>query len=133
MASSTDSASTVLVNSVTSYATTVNTISAPSESNPSVPRTSATPQRSNRLRRRCRSIRLRVDRKSVVEGKRGDLGGRPIIKKKHLALPFSSRRRHTRCLSDWSSDVCSSDLKDQCHAAAVKQIEKALQVNPTAG
>src|SRR5262245_64448722 len=24
---------------------------------------------------------------------------------------FSSRRRHTRCLSDWSSDVCSSDLK----------------------
>src|SRR5205814_7710418 len=21
-----------------------------------------------------------------------------------------SRRRHTRCLSDWSSDVCSSDL-----------------------
>src|ERR1039458_7814605 len=22
----------------------------------------------------------------------------------------SSRRRHTRCLSDWSSDVCSSDL-----------------------
>src|SRR5471030_2526528 len=29
------------------------------------------------------------------------------------ALPFfffSSRRRHTSCLSDWSSDVCSSDL-----------------------
>src|SRR5205814_7273515 len=25
---------------------------------------------------------------------------------------FSSRRRHTRCLSDWSSDVCSSDLPD---------------------
>mgnify|MGYP007116846178 CR=1 FL=1 len=23
---------------------------------------------------------------------------------------YSSRRRHTRCLSDWSSDVCSSDL-----------------------
>src|SRR5262245_26293691 len=23
---------------------------------------------------------------------------------------FSSRRRHTRCLRDWSSDVCSSDL-----------------------
>src|SRR5205814_5224749 len=23
-----------------------------------------------------------------------------------------SRRRHTRCLSDWSSDVCSSDLKE---------------------
>src|SRR5436853_4075107 len=25
---------------------------------------------------------------------------------------FSSRRRHTRCLSDWGSDVCSSDLGD---------------------
>src|SRR5205814_5143051 len=25
---------------------------------------------------------------------------------------FSSRRRHTRCLSDWSSDVCSSDLSN---------------------
>src|SRR5215472_12929493 len=25
---------------------------------------------------------------------------------------FSSRRRYTRCLSDWSSDVCSSDLKN---------------------
>src|SRR5258706_2154621 len=25
---------------------------------------------------------------------------------------FSSRRRHTRLVSDWSSDVCSSDLVD---------------------
>src|SRR5205814_4115817 len=25
----------------------------------------------------------------------------------------SRRRRHTRCLSDWSSDVCSSDLPFQ--------------------
>src|SRR6266498_2177900 len=24
---------------------------------------------------------------------------------------FSSRRRHTRCGRDWSSDVCSSDLR----------------------
>src|SRR5690554_7291864 len=24
---------------------------------------------------------------------------------------FSSRRRHTRCGRDWSSDVCSSDLQ----------------------
>src|SRR5438045_4564294 len=27
---------------------------------------------------------------------------------------FSSRRRHTRCLSDWSSDVCYSDLSSVC-------------------
>src|ERR1035441_10832162 len=32
----------------------------------------------------------------------------------HIYFFFSSRRRHTRCLSDWSSDVCSSDLS--CHA-----------------
>src|SRR6202453_2676969 len=27
-----------------------------------------------------------------------------------VVLFFSSRRRHTRCRRDWSSDVCSSDL-----------------------
>src|SRR2546422_1531037 len=27
---------------------------------------------------------------------------------------FSSRRRHTRCSRDWSSDVCSSDLVGGC-------------------
>src|SRR2546422_569612 len=26
---------------------------------------------------------------------------------------FSSRRRHTRCSRDWSSDVCSSDLSNR--------------------
>src|SRR2546429_5126897 len=32
---------------------------------------------------------------------------------------FSSRRRHTRCSRDWSSDVCSSDLgiEAQAHGA----------------
>src|SRR5215211_8639490 len=34
---------------------------------------------------------------------------------------FSSRRRHTRSLCDWSSDVCSSDL-----AAEVVTIEEDL-------
>src|SRR5215211_337841 len=29
-----------------------------------------------------------------------------------VCLVFSSRRRHTRSLCDWSSDVCSSDLTD---------------------
>src|SRR5438046_8444269 len=28
----------------------------------------------------------------------------------YLFFFFSSRRRHTRLVSDWSSDVCSSDL-----------------------
>src|SRR6266852_7635721 len=29
-----------------------------------------------------------------------------------LLFFFSSRRRHTRCYRDWSSDVCSSDLRE---------------------
>src|SRR5215204_1208532 len=29
---------------------------------------------------------------------------------------FSSRRRHTRSLCDWSSDVCSSDLTNEAMA-----------------
>src|SRR5437899_6126447 len=36
---------------------------------------------------------------------------------------FSSRRRHTRCLSDWSSDVCSSDLVHQ-HDIEITVIEE---------
>src|SRR5260221_6275741 len=35
---------------------------------------------------------------------------------------FSSRRRHTRSLCDWSSDVCSSDLSD----AVVYPLQLAL-------
>src|SRR5438046_4239799 len=31
---------------------------------------------------------------------------------------FSSRRRHTRLVSDWSSDVCSSDLGKIVQAVA---------------
>src|SRR5882724_13030754 len=34
----------------------------------------------------------------------------------HYFFFFSSRRRHTRCLSDWSSDVCSSDLQSRSRA-----------------
>src|SRR6266498_4482525 len=33
---------------------------------------------------------------------------------------FSSRRRHTRCGRDWSSDVCSSDLSLQPARAAAE-------------
>src|ERR1035441_10716812 len=47
-------------------------------------------------------------------------------------LFFSSRRRHTRCLSDWSSDVCSSDLdKAVIHGLRGKpsnrRIEEAIE------
>src|SRR5437762_3975076 len=32
---------------------------------------------------------------------------------------FSSRRRHTRYIGDWSSDVCSSDLHEKTHIASI--------------
>src|SRR5437588_9607810 len=34
----------------------------------------------------------------------------PVTRTFTLTFFFSSRRRHTRSLCDWSSDVCSSDL-----------------------
>src|SRR5262245_65358501 len=38
-----------------------------------------------------------------------------------IAFFFSSRRRHTRCLSDWSSDVCSSDLVDRLRRVVIDE------------
>src|SRR5438093_8138884 len=40
---------------------------------------------------------------------------------------FSSRRRHTRLVSDWSSDVCSSDLRhSRADADAYEEFGKAM-------
>src|SRR5438874_11183305 len=41
---------------------------------------------------------------------------------------FSSRRRHTRSLRDWSSDVCSSDLLAElgCQVEAADRNAEAL-------
>src|SRR5882724_6010483 len=41
---------------------------------------------------------------------------------------FSSRRRHTRCLSDWSSDVCSSDLEIIGASPALKTVLSLVSV-----
>src|SRR5260370_25231757 len=38
---------------------------------------------------------------------------------------FSSRRRHTRFKCDWSSDVCSSDLRDTSVVARLKVMMKS--------
>src|SRR5207245_10739211 len=35
---------------------------------------------------------------------------------------FSSRRRHTRCYRDWSSDVCSSDLIERLALGGVVRL-----------
>src|SRR5256884_5963183 len=46
---------------------------------------------------------------------------------------FSSRRRHTRCSRDWSSDVCSSDLNkcvavydDSAHLLSLYPLDSGL-------
>src|SRR5437016_11386496 len=41
---------------------------------------------------------------------------------------FSSRRRHTRLVSDWSSDVCSSDLEASLQQAKRRFIYQELLV-----
>src|SRR5476649_3046862 len=43
---------------------------------------------------------------------------------------FSSRRRHTRSLCDWSSDVCSSDL---CAARAIAGAARCGSAHPSVG
>src|SRR2546429_6693590 len=43
----------------------------------------------------------------------------------YLFFFFSSRRRHTRCSRDWSSDVCSSDLQDITKSS----VEVTIDVN----
>src|SRR5690554_7170530 len=39
---------------------------------------------------------------------------------------FSSRRRHTRCGRDWSSDVCSSDLELFYYVAGADPVMQGL-------
>src|SRR3989442_2489811 len=46
---------------------------------------------------------------------------------------FSSRRRHTRCGRDWSSDVCSSDLNGWTPSDAVVKADSAGQATNQLG
>src|SRR5262249_57219567 len=49
-----------------------------------------------------------------------------------LSFFFSSRRRHTRLVSDWSSDVCSSDLiQDPIHEYTLAEWHRVLDTNLT--
>src|SRR5262245_45287639 len=50
-----------------------------------------------------RDVKTDAERKQAVEAT--DKFTRRFV----MLFFFSSRRRHTICLSDWSSDVCSSD------------------------
>src|SRR5258706_8074069 len=48
---------------------------------------------------------------------------------------FSSRRRHTRLVSDWSSDVCSSDLQRPARlvSATYWGEDQSMYVRPLTG
>src|SRR2546422_9594504 len=46
-----------------------------------------------------------------------------------LCFFFSSRRRHTRCSRDWSSDVCSSDLSLPTHGDPPGQKTGGLRIS----
>src|SRR6266566_3598016 len=46
---------------------------------------------------------------------------------------FSSRRRHTRLQGDWSSDVCSSDLRPQAGRAQPVPVRALGRAHPTGG
>src|SRR5256884_7400979 len=48
--------------------------------------------------------------------------GRTTVHCAMFVFFFSSRRRHTRCSRDWSSDVCSSDLYSYLIGDAGNQI-----------
>src|SRR5438093_3281249 len=43
---------------------------------------------------------------------------------------FSSRRRHTRSVSDWSSDVCSSDLLRQGAITLRQLVDAGRSIGP---
>src|SRR5438093_11987945 len=49
-----------------------------------------------------------------------------------LVFFFSSRRRHTRLVSDWSSDVCSSDLTTDCSGRS-RRTNKRPRESPPGG
>src|SRR5207245_3766436 len=46
---------------------------------------------------------------------------------------FSSRRRHTRCYRDWSSDVCSSDLEIEKRLVACQRRAERRQARGQLG
>src|SRR5690606_41134396 len=48
------------------------------------------------------------------------------IQRNTLLFFFSSRRRHTRFSRDWSSDVCSSDLK--VSALSIEKIRSCMSI-----
>src|SRR5437879_11186075 len=49
----------------------------------------------------------------------------------YLSFFFSSRRRHTRYIGDWSSDVCSSDLDAAGEAVQLREAPRSVRRRTT--
>src|SRR5256885_3341964 len=62
----------------------------------------------------------------IVQGDEGWLGTTNGV----VFFFFSSRRRHTRLQGDWSSDVCSSDLKSTRNVAQLSRIREYCSDHP---
>src|SRR5207249_3461603 len=75
-----------------------------------------------RVGKECRSRRARDEYKRKLTLRSADVV---------MMFFFSSRRRHTRSKRDWSSDVCSSDLKNvyRCRFRAVDDTGGGVGVN----
>src|SRR5207302_6522185 len=49
--------------------------------------------------------------------------GTRSVRSSGIRFFFSSRRRHTRFSRDWSSDVCSSDLKENHQSGFAQRVQ----------
>src|SRR5256884_4900631 len=78
---------------------------------------------------------FRETRKVIVWNERSEQEAKRIVKVVLsfddlviVCFFFSSRRRHTRCSRDWSSDVCSSDLRQLHHVPRILEDRQPLAV-----
>ena len=76
-------------------------------------------------RREKKKNRRRTRTNKWTQAKKGG------TQEKIIAFFFSSRRRHTRLVSDWSSDVCSSDLHRPRLAVNMEAHRSHAQANAT--
>src|SRR5436305_13508454 len=73
-------------------------------------------QRLNGLDVRVGEVRARAS-SAEIRAELATEAARDVEARLSQRLFFSSRRRHTKCGRDWSSDVCSSDLSLNDHSA----------------
>src|SRR5262245_63410268 len=58
---------------------------------------------------KSKNVYSRVNSKATTQWRKTESANGVHLEGVASDIFFSSKRRHTSCLSDWSSDVCSSD------------------------